>query len=156
MGPANTGNTVKVDYIGMLDGRVVVTSIKSYAKETGVYERGLDYEPLLFSIGDGKVIKGFEDALLGMYAGEEKTVAIPPHNAYGNHRPDLVRKYPRALFEHTGIKLEPGMVLKINTSKGALRGVVKVLDENDAVLDLNHEFAGKHLIFKIIMREIVK
>jgi len=156
VGPANIGNTVKVDYIGMLDGMVVVTSLKSYAKETGVYDSSIDYEPLLFSIGDGRVIKGFENALVGMYAGEEKTVAIQAHEAYGHYRQDLVRKYPRALFEHTGIKLEPGMVLKINTSKGLLRGVVRVLDENDAVLDLNHEFAGKPLIFKIILKEIVK
>ena len=150
------GDTVKVDYITMLDGKLIATSVKSFAKEAGAHESSNNYEPLVFSIGEGKVVKGFEDALVGMRQGEEKTIAVEPHNGYGSYKRDLVRKYPRALFEHTGIKLETGMVLRINTSKGKLRGIVSALDDNNVLLDLNHEFAGKILIFKIILREIVR
>ncbi|MFA5888175.1 MAG: FKBP-type peptidyl-prolyl cis-trans isomerase [Candidatus Nanoarchaeia archaeon] len=148
------GDTVKVDYITMLDGKVIATSVKSFAKEAG--ESSNNYEPLVFSIGEGKVVRGFEDALIGMRQGEEKTIAVEPHAGYGIYRSELVRKYPRALFEHTGINLEKGMALKINTSKGNLRGIVSALDDNDVLLDMNHEFAGKILIFKIILREIVR
>lgn len=150
------GDTVKVDYMTMLDGKVIATSVKSFAKEAGIHEFFNSYEPLVLSIGEGKVVQGFEDALVGMRQGEEKTIAVEPHNGYGGYRGDLVRKYPRALFEHTGIKLETGMVLRINTSKGKLRGIVSALDDNNVLLDLNHEFAGKILIFKIILREIVR
>lgn len=156
MGFAIKGDTVKVDYMTMLDGKLIATSVKSFAKEAGALESSNNYEPLVFSIGEGKVVKGFEDALVGMRQGEEKTIAVEPHNGYGIYRKELVRKYPRALFEHTGVSLEKGMVLKINTSKGNLRGIVSALDENDVLLDMNHEFAGKILIFKIILREIVR
>lgn len=152
---ANAGSTVKVDFVGLLDGNVFATSVKSYAKDYGVYDKAIDYIPLVFRVGDGAVIKGFENAVVGMMPGEEKTIAVQPEEGYGHYRKDLVRRYPRALFEHTGIKLEQGMVLKINTSKGKLRGIVAALDENDALIDLNHEFAGKMLIFKIIMKELL-
>jgi FKBP-type peptidyl-prolyl cis-trans isomerase 2 len=36
-----------------------------------------------FEIGSGQVIKGFDEAVIGMKVGEEKEVSIPPKDAYG-------------------------------------------------------------------------
>lgn len=152
---AKAGDTVKVDYIGLLDGRAVATSMESYARDAGIYDKANSYAPLVFSIGGGKVIPAFEMAVIGMRPGEEKMASVQPDDAYGGHKESFVRKYPRELFEHSGINLERGMVLKISTSKGGLRGAVSALDEDKVLLDLNHEFAGKMLVFRIILREIV-
>jgi FKBP-type peptidyl-prolyl cis-trans isomerase 2 len=89
---AATGDTVKVDYIGKLaDGRVFGTSLQSVANDASVpkslsftLESNSSYTPLSFVIGAGSMISGFNDAIIGMKAGETKTVELSPSEAYGN------------------------------------------------------------------------
>lgn len=152
---AEPGDTVTVDYICMMGDKVYASSIKKYAKESERYKDTV-CEPLCFKTGSGRVIDGFEKAVLGMQSGEEKTIAIAPHEGYGHYRQELVRTYPRALFEQQGVELSHGVQLKLNLPSGPLRAKVINLDERDVVLDMNHELAGKTLIFKIIMKEIAK
>jgi len=74
---AKAGDTVKVDYTGTLtDGTVFDSSIGK--------------TPLEFTVGAGQMIKGFDNAVLGMKVGQNKTVVLPPEDAYGTHRDDLV------------------------------------------------------------------
>ncbi len=81
---AANGDTVTVDYIGLLDdGTVFDTSIAQLALDAGTYDASRNYAPLRVTLGSGNVILGFNDALVGMRAGENKTVAIPPEFAYG-------------------------------------------------------------------------
>ncbi|MEA3254255.1 MAG: FKBP-type peptidyl-prolyl cis-trans isomerase [Candidatus Altiarchaeota archaeon] len=77
------GDLVKVDYVGsFLNGTVFDTSLEDAAKDAEVYNELRPYEPLAFVVGSGQVIPGFENAVLGMKVGEEKTVTIPPEEAY--------------------------------------------------------------------------
>lgn len=68
-----------------------------------------------------------------MHPGEKEKES----NSYVNPKQNFVKKYPRALFEHNGVVLKEGMVLKLNTSFGSLRGVIASLDENEVLLDMN-------------------
>jgi peptidylprolyl isomerase len=105
---AERGDTVYVSYTGRLsDGKVFDTSSADVAKSAGIYESARMYEPLPFTLGENKVIIGFEDAIIGMAAGENKTVTIPPEQAYGKWDSSLVErinrtyKFPR--IEDVGI-----------------------------------------------------
>ncbi len=53
------------------------------AKSAGLYNAARDYHPLMVVLGTGKVIQGFDEALMGMKVNEEKEVVIPPEKAYG-------------------------------------------------------------------------
>jgi len=92
---------VTVNYIGRLeDGRVFDTTMREVAEsplypKAEVFEEKPVYRPLKFRIGSGEVIKGFEEAVIGMREGEEREVVIPAEKAYGERREDLVRTYPR-------------------------------------------------------------
>ena len=78
------GDTVRVHYIGSFKGgKVFDTSYEEKAKKAGVYQRSRDYKPLPVVAGAGQVIKGFDEALLGMKLNEEKEVEIPPEKGYG-------------------------------------------------------------------------
>ncbi|MDQ1343853.1 MAG: hypothetical protein QG650_573 [Patescibacteria group bacterium] len=78
------GDTVAVDYLGKLeDGTVFDTSIKSEAEKAGKLNAGRDYAPLLFTVGAGQMIKGFDQGVVGMKVGEKKTLRIAPEDAYG-------------------------------------------------------------------------
>jgi FKBP-type peptidyl-prolyl cis-trans isomerase len=68
---AKVGDQVWVHYVGKLaDGTEFDNS----------YKRG---EPIPLTLGEGRVIKGWEEGLLGMKVGEKRTLIIPPDLAYG-------------------------------------------------------------------------
>ncbi len=78
------GDRVKVDYTGRLpDGSIFDSSMEKKAKRSEFYDDSRDYKPLVFTVGKGEVIPGFEEGVEGMEVGEEKEVEIPPEKAYG-------------------------------------------------------------------------
>lgn len=90
------GQTIKVNYIGkLLDGRVFDTSLVSVANDDAAYPKTLSfakrsnssYVPLSFEVGAGKMISGFDAAVIGMKVGETKTVTLTPDKAYGEMDP---------------------------------------------------------------------
>lgn len=90
------GQTIKVNYIGkLLDGRVFDTSLLTVANDDAAYPKTLSftkrantsYTPLSFEVGAGKMISGFDDAVVGMKIGETKTVTLTPDEAYGDMDP---------------------------------------------------------------------
>ncbi|NOQ37763.1 hypothetical protein GQ472_02635 [archaeon] len=94
----DVGDTVSVNYIGRFtDSKVFDTSYESVAKENDLYVEGRDYTPLTFGVGAGQMIKGFDDAVVGMALGETKTVTIPPEDAYGASDPEMVIDIPTSL-----------------------------------------------------------
>lgn len=87
---------IEVNYIGGFDnGTVFDTSYRDIAIENNIYDPARKYPPLKFKVGSGQVIPGFDDAVMGMKAGEEKTVKIPPTLAYGKYDPKLVMEVNR-------------------------------------------------------------
>ena len=133
------GNKVIVEYEGKLESGEIFDSSKH-----------VDHShPLEFVVCEGKVIPGFEEAVLGMKKNEEKEVTITPDKAYGKHNPELIKEIPKNVLppEQTPKK---GMILMMSTPDGKTFPVkiVKVNDETVS-LDLNHPLAGKKLIFKV-------
>ena len=81
---AQKGDTVSVHYTGRYPGgKVFDTSMEKEAVNAGLFNKARDYKPLQVILGTGKVIAGFEEALIGMKVNEAKDVTIPPEKAYG-------------------------------------------------------------------------
>jgi peptidylprolyl isomerase len=81
---AQNGDTVSVHYIGKFPGgKVFDTSMRSEAVKSGLFSQARDYKTLQVVLGAHSVIKGFEEALLGMKINQTKEVTIPPEKAYG-------------------------------------------------------------------------
>jgi peptidylprolyl isomerase len=128
------GSTVNVHYTGRLtDGEVFDTSEGK--------------EPLSFTVGTGQIIPGFENAIIGKATGDKVTVNITAAEAYGEIREDLVVKVPNSQLPGA---VEVGMSLQAQAENGMPVNVtVKEVNEDHAVIDGNHPFAGKELIFDI-------
>lgn len=137
------GDTVKVEYTGKLDDGSVFDSSENHGR------------PLEFQVGTGQVIKGFDDALLGMSEGEEKEFNIPPQEAYGQHDPTLVQKVPREVFPKDA-ELVPGLLFEAGLPTGQrVPAMISEVSQETVVVDLNHPLAGKTLNFRIRLKEIV-
>ncbi|MGA1369484.1 MAG: FKBP-type peptidyl-prolyl cis-trans isomerase, partial [Blastocatellia bacterium] len=85
MDVVRSGDTVSVHYTGKLsDGTVFDSSEGS--------------EPLVFTVGEGMVIEGFEKALVGMKLGDSREVVIAPTEGYGERIEELVQTINRTEF----------------------------------------------------------
>ena len=136
------GDTVRVHYSGFLD-------------DGTVFDSSLEREPFEFTLGQGMVIPGFEDAVVGMDVGDSKTVNIPSDQAYGPYRDELLVAVERSQVP-PNIEPDVGMELQIRTPEGTVTNVtITEMDENSITLDANHPLAGKDLIFEIKLVEIV-
>jgi FKBP-type peptidyl-prolyl cis-trans isomerase 2 len=63
------------------------------------------------------VIKGFDDAILGMKEGEEKQFSISPADVYGEHDPTLNQKVPKEIFP-LDAELAPGVLFEAGLPTG--------------------------------------
>lgn len=142
MAKANIGDTVRVHYMGKLeDGTVFDTTVGREAIE--------------FIVGQGQVIPGFEQAVIGMEPGQSQTVHIPASKAFGSYQDEMVQMvHPDQLPE--GVRPEVGQQLEIPKQDGQ-SFVVRVTDisESAVTLDANHPLAGKDLIYSIRLVEIL-
>jgi peptidylprolyl isomerase len=113
------------------------------------------HEPVSFLLGEGTLIPGFEQAVVGMAPGEKKTVTLIPEDGYGLPRGDLRIISSRASVAGD-VRLQVGMVLSGQTT-GTGRLPLRVADETESTvtLDGNHPLAGRHLVFELELVEIV-
>lgn len=141
MAQVKTGDTVKVHYtVKLADGTVFDTSRQR--------------EPLEFTVGKGQLVKGFEEAVVGMAEGETKTATIASENAYGPHLEEMVFEVDSSLFPE-GLNPQVGQQLKTKTGDGRLLLVtVTAVEGSKVTLDANHPLAGKDLTFEIELVEI--
>jgi peptidylprolyl isomerase len=106
-------------------------------------------EPMEFTLGQGKLIPGFENTVDGMAVGDKETVTIPAVEAYGEPRPELILKLPKDKFPEN-IAPEIGQGLQLRQPDGGMFEVTVTNVEDDGItLDANHPLAGKDLVFEI-------
>lgn len=129
------GNTVKVNYTGKLEDGTIFDSSLNEGRE-----------PLEVTVGQGQLIKGFEDGLFDMSEGETKTVEIEPSEAYGEINIELINSVPRANVPEG---VQEGEMLQGEGPMGAVNVKVVEVNEETVVLDANHPLAGKKLIFEL-------
>jgi FKBP-type peptidyl-prolyl cis-trans isomerase 2 len=142
MGQAKEGDTVKVHYTVKLGDGTVIGSTT-------------DHEPLQFTIGEGQILPGFEQALVGMNPGESKTIDVPADQAFGPHLDEMVVVVDRSkLPEDFNPKV--GEQVQFRQGDGQIATVlVTDVSELSITIDANHPLAGQDLTFDIQFIEAV-
>jgi FKBP-type peptidyl-prolyl cis-trans isomerase 2 len=133
------GSKVKVHYTGKFE-------------DNNVFDSSVGREPLEFTVGGGMLIPGFEQGIIGLEAGNVKTIEVDPEQGYGDLREDLVQEVEvTQLPENVSV----GDVLTAETPAGPINVVVKEINGDKALVDANHPLAGKKLIFELEILEVV-
>ena len=114
--------------------------------------RGADPEnprpPATFVVGDESFLPGFEQALLGLKAGDRRSVLIEPKGGFGERNPENIQVMDRVLFA-PGVQLARGLMISFADKKGELPGVVLAVDGDKVTVDFNHPLAGRELGFDV-------
>jgi FKBP-type peptidyl-prolyl cis-trans isomerase SlpA len=128
-------STVTVNYTGRLEDGTIFDSSTVEGRE-----------PMTTKLGQGQLIKGFEEGLVDMSEGDKKTVEIESTEAYGEYLDYLIQEVEKSQMPG---EVEVGMPLQAQTEMGVVQFVVKEVKGETIVLDANHPLAGKKLIFDL-------
>ena len=98
--------------------------------------------PVTYLHGNEQIFPQLEQAVEGLAPGEERTLALSPRETYGEHRPDLVRRMPRAQLPPE-LVLEVGKRYTVRPPRGEpmifrLAGI----EGEDVLADFNNPAAG--------------
>ena len=129
------GSQVTLYFSLALPGGVIIDS--NFAKK-----------PASFRLGDGQMLPGFEQVLLGLCSGEEVETTLEAKEAFGERNPRNEQVFPLEKFEHLLeddlIPTKVGSVISFKDAGGFdLPGVVKAIREKTVSVDFNHPLAGQ-------------
>jgi FKBP-type peptidyl-prolyl cis-trans isomerase 2 len=140
MSKITSNSTVTVNYTGRLeDGSVFDSSLNE------------GRTPLTATLGQGQLIKGFEEGLIDMGVGDKKTVEIDVDMAYGQYNEAMIQVVPKEQVPE-GVMVDH--MLQANTPMGPINFRVLEVNEENVKLDGNHPLAGKKLIFDLEVLEV--
>jgi FKBP-type peptidyl-prolyl cis-trans isomerase 2 len=129
------GNKIKVEYTGSFENGEVFDASEKHG------------EPLEFKAGEGMVVPGFDNAVIGMNVGEEKEVTLKPEEAYGMPNDQAIQKVPKDKFP---AEAKEGMMIGVPLPNGQqIPAKIAKIDDKEVTIDMNHPMAGKTLVFKI-------
>jgi len=104
--------------------------------------------PATFTIGDGNMLEGFEQALFGLEEGTEHSLKILPENGFGMPNPSNIHRIPRSQF--ADMEIEEGLVVSFSDpASGELPGVIRSITDEKVAVDFNHPLSGKGLVFDV-------
>ncbi len=151
---------------GLSEGDIVLVDFEAWTDEDDLFdttrrdvaeEAGWDVgdeeelEPMPVLLGGGRIVPGFEEALLDAEVGEDEEIDVPPTQAFGLHDSDRVRTFPRRDFEKKEIEPHPGTRVEINGQQG----IVVQATASRVRVDFNHPFAGRTLSYSFRVLEKV-
>jgi FKBP-type peptidyl-prolyl cis-trans isomerase SlpA len=138
------GSQVALHFSVALENGIEIDNTRSYP------------EPVSLVIGDGNLLEGFERALLGLRAGDRRTVHLPPEDAFGPWNPDNVQLFDAVQFIKAGDVIpEVGTMMEFqDKGGGTLAGVVKTVNEAQVEVDFNHPLAGRNVVFEVEIAKV--
>jgi len=137
------------------DGDAITVHYTGHLESGEIFDSSQGRSPLAFTVGTGQLVKGFDNAVLGMAVGEKKTVTLLPADAYGDRKEDLFVDLRKKHIPE-GMDLEVGMVVELSDGgQNVIPALVQEIHDEFVRMDLNHYLAGKVLVFDIEIVSIV-
>ncbi len=110
-------------------------------------------QPVGFVVGSAHVLPSIEKQLLGMREGESATIFLEPEEAFGDYDPDAIREVPRDNFPKE-IELKPTMPFQAEGPDGPVTFVVKSVENDTILVDMNHPLAGRRIRCEVEIHEV--
>jgi len=149
----NKGSLILLDYTAKIKdtGEVFETTIEEEAKKNSLHDHNEKYQPRLVSIGEGWLVKGFDEALQNTSVGDKKTIEVSAAKGFGERDPGKVRMIPLRKLGEDAEKVSIGDTIEVDNKKGTVR----FIGSGRVQIDYNHRFAGKTVLYDInVLKEL--
>ena len=145
-----SGDLARVNSEPVITETSTVTLHFSLALEDGsIIDSNFDGAPATFTMGDGSLLPGFEDALVGLSIDQRNSFVISPERGFGQHNPSNLQTLKRKEFA-ADMDLSVGLVISFaDAAKGELPGVISTIGDEEVIVDFNHPLAGKAILFEV-------
>lgn len=130
------------------DKTVVQMHYTLTSDEGKVIDSSAGREPLQYIQGAHMIVVGLEKAMAGHDVGDKFDVKVIPSEGYGEYDEKMTQEVPLNVFQGVE-KVEVGMQFYAQTPAGPMPLRIKSVGEKTAIIDANHELAGKNLNFAI-------
>ena len=129
------GKKVKFNYTLTVDGKV--------------FDTNKGKPPLEFICGSNQIVSGLDKAMQGLKVGQKKTIVVSPEDGYGLVLPQAFAKIPKTAFPKD-FQYQLGSAIDFHLPDGTSRtGVIRKIQDQHIIIDLNHPLAGKTLKFDV-------
>jgi FKBP-type peptidyl-prolyl cis-trans isomerase 2 len=144
---------VYLDFTASTKGDNIIfdTTHLEVAKEEGLFKENDRYEPALVIVGWNWLLAAVEEELVGLKIGDSKTIEVPPEKGAGVRDPAKIKLIAKVKLAKQGVRGYKGEEVTF----GKERGVVTSDLGRRVRIDFNSPFAGKTLVYDVIIREIV-
>jgi len=145
------GDFILIDYLAKVKetGEVFDTTLEESAKKEHLYKEGDIYEPKLVVIGEGWVIKAFDESLATMEVSKAAVVEIPPDKAFGPRDPEKLKRVP--LKQLLAKDITPTLGMRVEY--GGKTATVRAIGAGRVLLDFNPALAGKTLVYDTTIKK---
>jgi FKBP-type peptidyl-prolyl cis-trans isomerase 2 len=140
---------VEIDYTATLDetGAIFDTTKAGDCKD---HKNNHTHAPAIVCIGQGHLLKGIEDGLIGKAVGDYE-FKMGPELAFGKKDAKLISMIPLNKFKQQNIKPAPGLQINVDGRIGHVRKV----GGGRAIVDFNHPFSGKDVTYNVTVKRLV-
>lgn len=131
-----------------------ITIHYSIANDKGlVFESTFENDPITFVVGDGTIPQKLEVTIYGLEVDKTQTLIIQPKDAFGIRNDKNVKTVEKSSFPNTQM-IKINNVIEIDTkdcnkNKSTSLAIIKEINKDKVVLDLNHPLAGIVIEFKV-------
>ena len=122
-------------------------------EENNLLEDSRKGEPMAYLHGANNIFPKMEAEIQNKTIGDTFSVTLAPEDAYGIRMENATRRISRKHVVSKG-KLQPGMIINVNTDQGHRQVVVSKVGKFVVDVDTNHPMAGKTLTFTIEIMKI--
>ena len=107
-----------------------------------------DGPPATLQLGAGELLPTLEKLLVGVGIGRREQFVLPPEQAFGPHRSELVERVKRTHMPPE--EIEAMSIMEFSAPDGSrYSGLVREIDSLSALVDFNHPLAGKTIVFEV-------
>jgi peptidylprolyl isomerase len=146
------GDFILLDYTAKIEetGKIFDTTLEDVAKNEKMYKEGTTYESLFVVVGEGWLLKGLDEQLVGLELNNEVTTKILPEKGFGIRDPKKIKLIPLRSFRDTIPR--PNTEIEIN---GKI-AVVRAVGAGRVQVDFNPQLAGKTLIYNVNVKKVIE
>jgi FKBP-type peptidyl-prolyl cis-trans isomerase SlyD len=132
----------------------VTLAYTMYGEDGDVLDSTDEDEPLTYLHGYGQIIAGLERRLEGMVRGDERSVTIPPAEAYGEYHREAVLEVEKSDFpDPASIVVGDEYMAEADDGEMLPMTVIEVNDDH-CIVDTNHPLAGETLRYEVTVLDV--